>query len=205
MDTIAFGTRAAADRQARRVRAMHRRVRGALPEPVGRFAAGTPYAADDPALLMWVLACLVDSALVVYQRYVRPLAPTEREAYWRDYRVIGRLFGLRDRDMPATIEAFDVYMAAMLAGGDLHVSRRSRELAKQIVLRPPVPLGVRPLLELANFITVGLLPAGLREQYRLGWDPARELALRGGAEYTRRVLVPLLPRRLRLVSAARAA
>jgi uncharacterized protein (DUF2236 family) len=205
MDTIGFGTRGAADRASRRVRAMHERVRGALSEPVGRFPAGTPYAADDPALLLWVLACLVDSALIVYERYVRRLSGDEREAYWRDYRTIGRLFGLREDDMPATIAGFDGYMREMLTGGDLHVSERSRELAKQIVLRPPVPLRVRPLLQLANFVTVGLLPTDLRRQYRLGWDPARAIALRGGAEYTRRVLVPLLPGRLRLVASARAA
>ena len=72
-------------------------------------------------------------------------------------------------------------------------------------MRPPVPLAARPLLELANFVTVGLLPARIRRAYRLAWNPARELALRGGAEYTKRVLVPLLPDRVRLVSPARAA
>src|SRR3982751_1696462 len=70
MDAITFGSRAEADRLTRRVRAMHRRVRGELAEPVGRFPAGTPYAADDPELLLWVLACLVNSSLVVYERYV---------------------------------------------------------------------------------------------------------------------------------------
>src|SRR6476659_2281805 len=73
MDLIAWGTREEADRATRRVRAMHKRVRGTLAEPAGRFPAGTPYAADDPALLLWVLACLVDSALVVFQKYVRRL------------------------------------------------------------------------------------------------------------------------------------
>jgi len=48
MSTIGFGTRVDADRATRRVRAMHKRVRGVLDEPVGRFPAGTPYAADDP-------------------------------------------------------------------------------------------------------------------------------------------------------------
>ncbi len=205
MDTIAFGSREDADRATRRVRAMHRRVRGALTEPAGRFPAGTPYAADDPMLLLWILATLADSALVVYQRYVRSLARDEREAYWRDYRVIGRLFGLRDADMPATIEDFDAYVAGMLGGEDLCVTDEARELAIQIVMRPPVPLRVRPLLELANFITVGLLPPGLRRQYGFGWDPARALAVRGGAEYVKRVLVPVLPGRLRLVRSARAA
>jgi uncharacterized protein (DUF2236 family) len=205
MNTIGFGSRRKAERATARVRAMHGRVRGTLAQDSGRFPAGTPYAADDPALLLWVLACLVDSALVVYERYVRPLAHDERDGLWQDYRTIGGLFGLRSADMPPTIDGFDEYMVAMLGGGDLHVSDDARELAKRIVMRPPVPLAARPLLELANFITVGLLPPALRRQYRLSWDPARELALRGGAEYTRRVLVPLLPRRLRLVSAARPA
>src|SRR5215212_4015397 len=43
MDTIGFGAKSDADRMTRRVRAMHRRVRGTTPE-------GVPYAADDPAL-----------------------------------------------------------------------------------------------------------------------------------------------------------
>jgi uncharacterized protein (DUF2236 family) len=68
-----------------------------------------------------------------------------------------------------------------------------------------VPLARRPVLELVKFITVGLLPAGLRRQYGLSWDPLRALALRGGAEYAKRVLVPLAPERLRVVSSARTA
>src|SRR5512134_1805969 len=50
MNTIGFGSRAEADRVTRRVRAMHRRVRGRLPEAVGRYPAGTEYRADDPEL-----------------------------------------------------------------------------------------------------------------------------------------------------------
>jgi uncharacterized protein (DUF2236 family) len=198
MDTIGFGSRAAADRATRRVRAMHRRVRWVDEDGVAR-------AADDPELLLWILACLVDSALVVFQKYVRSLTRDERDAYWRDYRVIGNLFGLADADMPASIEAFDAYMARMVRGGTLRVTPAARELAIPIVLRPPVPLHARPLLELANQITVGLLPRQIRRQYGLRWDPARELALHGGAEYVKRVVVPLLPGRLRFAPSARAA
>ena len=50
---------------------MHGKVRGELERPAGRFPAGTPFAADDPELLLWVLATLVDSALVFYDTYVR--------------------------------------------------------------------------------------------------------------------------------------
>jgi uncharacterized protein (DUF2236 family) len=203
MDTIGFGTKTGADRAAKRVRAMHRRVRGELQEPAGRFPAGTPYAADDPELLLWILACLVDSSLVTYGRWVRSLTDAERDAYWRDYRVVGRLFGLRPREMPADIDAFDAYWDGMLHGGDLFVTDRARELSVQIVLRPPVSLKARPLLELANAITVGQLPGPVRRMYGLRWDPLRGLVLAGGAEYAKRVLVPLLPDRLRLAPGAR--
>jgi len=201
MDAIMFGPRAEADRLTRRVRAMHRRVRGELAEPAGRFPAGTPYAADDPELLLWILAAIVDSSLLVYDKYVARLSRDERDAYWQDYKLIGTLFGLREAEMPADVDGFDAYMADMLASGDLHITPRARELALQIVMRPPVPLHMRPLLELANQITVGLLPADIRRGYGLRWDPARSVALHGGAEYVRRVLVPLLPDRLRLRAA----
>jgi uncharacterized protein (DUF2236 family) len=205
MDLIAFGDREKAQKATRRVRAMHARVRGELAEPVGRWPAGTPYAADDPVLLLWILATLVDSAVIVYERYVARLSRAEKEALWEDYKVVGREFGLTDDQMPADWRAFRAYMADMIAGDDLHVSDEARELAIQIVMRPPVPLKFRPALELANQITVGLLPRRLRREYGFRWDPVREVAARTGAEYTKRVLVPLLPDRVRLVRSARGA
>jgi uncharacterized protein (DUF2236 family) len=205
MDTITFGPRDRADRMTRRVRAMHARVRGELSEAAGPFPAGTPYAADDPELLLWILAAIVDSSLLVYDKYVRGLSRDERDAYWQDYKVIGRLFGLEDDEMPETIEDFDRYMSDMLESGELFITPEARELAIDIVMRPPVPLKVRPLLELANQITVGLLPPDIRRGYGLSWDPARSVALHGGAEYVKRVLVPLLPERFRVTPRARLA
>ena len=72
--------------------------------------------------------------------------------------MVGRLFGLADGDMPATAGDFDAYMPDMLEGGALHLTAAARELGIQIVMQPPVPLRFRPLLELVNQITVGLLP-----------------------------------------------
>jgi uncharacterized protein (DUF2236 family) len=204
MDAVAFDTREKADRLTRRVRTMHARVRGELTEPAGRFPAGTPYRGDDPDLLLWILAALADSALLVFGKYVRRLDRDARDAVWRDYRVVGRHFGLTDAAMPATIEDFDEYMTGMLRSGDLLVTPQARELAVDIVLRPPVPLRLRPLLELVNQITVGLLPASIRRMYGFSWDPLRAVALHGGAEYVKRVLVPVLPERVRTAPVARA-
>lgn len=205
LDLIAWGEdRGPADRATARVRAAHRRVRGRTSEPAGRFPAGTPYRADDPELLLWILACMADAAVVVYERYVRRLSDSERDALWADYRVVGRLFGLPERHMPGSWTAFAAYMQAMLASGDLVVTDQARQLAIEIVMRPPAPPVTRPLVDLANQITIGLLPADLRRQYGLWWDPVRGLLCLGGAQYSRRLL-PLVPSRIRLIPQARRA
>src|SRR3954447_3606637 len=194
---IGFGDKAEAQKATARVRDIHTRINGELSEPAGRFPAGTRYSAEDPELLLWILACMADSALVVYQRTVRTLSRDERDAFWQDYKVVGREFGLRDEDLPDEIEDFERYMGEMVEGDDLFVTPEARELALSIVMRPPVPLRARPMLEVANFVTVGLLPPLVRRMYGFSWDPARALMLLGGAEYTKRVVVPLLPERLR--------
>jgi uncharacterized protein (DUF2236 family) len=205
MNAVAFGSRERADRLTAHVREMHSRVAGELTEPAGRFPAGTPYRADDPELLLWILGALAESAMLVYDKYVRRLSRSEQERLWQDYRVVGRLFGLADEDMPADIGAFERYMLGMYESGDLVVTDPARELAIDIVLSPPVPLRFRPLLELVNQVTVGLLPPDIRRQYGFSWDPVRSVALHGGAEYVRRVLVPVLPERMRMIPLARAA
>jgi uncharacterized protein (DUF2236 family) len=202
---IGFGDKAEAQKATARVRAIHTRINGELSEPAGRFPAGTRYSAEDPDLLLWILACMADSALVVYERTVRTLPRDQRDAFWQDYKVIGREFGLRDADLPDRIEDFDLYMNDMVEGDDLYVGDQARELALEIVMNPPVSLRTRPMLEVANFATVGLLPRRVREMYGFAWDPARALVLRGGAEYTKRVVVPLLPDRWRYRRRRRAA
>ena len=185
MDVVHFGRRADAERVTRRVRAMHRR-------------AGV----DRPDWLLWILFTLHDSALVVYRRYV---GAVDEDELWADYREVGRLFGLRRAQMPRDVAA---YRDEMLTGDVIHVSDWARTRARQIVLEPPLPWIARPLVDTVNFVTIGLLPDRIREEY--GFSPvppafARKALVAGGAEYVKRVLIPLLPRELRLVPAARAA
>jgi uncharacterized protein (DUF2236 family) len=201
MHAIGFGTRAEANEAARRVRAMHRKVRGRLRQPVGRYPAGTGYRADDPELLMWVLFTLVDSGLVVYRTYVGELSRDDEAAYWKDYRTVGRLFGLRASEMPRTLADLDDYRRSMLEGDTLAVTEWARERARAIVLDPPVPLAARPLVETANFVTIALLPDRIREQY--GFSPVppafvRKALVRAGGEYVKRGVLPFLPARMRL-------
>lgn len=208
LSAIGFGSREEADRMTAPVRAAHKRVKGTLREAVGPYPAGTPYRADDPELLMWVLFTVIDSALVVYRKYVGELSRADESAYWEDFKIVGELFGLERSEMPDALADLDEYRREMLTGDHLYVTDWARERARQIVLDPPVPLYARPLVETANFITIALLPDRLREQY--GFSPlvpiaARRALVAGGAAYVKRAVVPLLPARLRYVPAAQAA
>lgn len=208
MSAIGFDSRERADRMTKRVRKMHAKANGVLEEAAGPFPAGTPYAADDPKLLMWVLFSLVDSGIVVYERFVKNMRHAEKEAYWHDFRVVGRLFGLADADMPADLAELDAYRHDMYASGELVVTDWARERAREIVLEPPVPTPVRPLLEAVNFVTVALLPREIRDQYgfsSLPPAPVRELMVNGYAEYVKRGVLPFVPQRLRRIPVARAA
>jgi uncharacterized protein (DUF2236 family) len=96
----------------------------------------------------------------------------------------------------------------MLAGDQLHVNEWARTRAREIVLEPPLPLALRPVVETVNFITIALLPGRIRREYGFRALPptwARHVLVSGGAEYVKRAVIPLLPGRLRLVPAARAA
>jgi uncharacterized protein (DUF2236 family) len=175
MNTVGFGTREAADRATGRVRSMHTRVKGELQEPAGKWPAGTPYAADDPSLLLWILATLADGGATVYRRWVGSLDRFELERLWQDYRIVGRLFGIPDDEMPASWLEFRDYWDGMLTDGSLQVTP----------------------------ITIGGLPPTIREQYGFGWDPLRGAGLSIAAEATKRLVHPLLPGPLRHLSVAR--
>jgi uncharacterized protein (DUF2236 family) len=208
MSAITFGSRRDADRLTRKVRAMHRGVSGRIPETVGRYPAGTPYRADAPELLMWILYTLIDSNIVVYETYVGRLSERRQADLWEDFKIVGRLFGLRAGHLPKTLADLRRYGREMLEGDSLAVGDWARRRARAIVLEPPVPNLARPLLETVNFITIALLPDPVREQY--GFFPLPPPAMRkalvsAGALYVRRGLLPLLPPQVRLVPAARRA
>ena len=199
---IVFGTCAQADRAARRVRAMHGKVNGRTREQMGPFPSGTPYSALDPQLLMWVHATLVDTALLVHERWVGSLSETQRGAYYEEMKTCARLFETPDEVMPATFADFQNYMAGMLQSPEICVTDTARDIAHS-VMHPPLPLALRPAMKWSNLVTAGLLPADLRRDYGLSWDPARAAVVTASREWTRHVAMRLLPNRLRTVPAAR--
>jgi uncharacterized protein (DUF2236 family) len=174
METIYFGSRADADRLTRRVRTMHARVRGTTDRRAGRHAAGTPFAANDPSFLLWILACLADSALVLHRVFVGDLDADDRERYWQDYLLVGELFGLERADAPATYGEFRDYMRERIASRDLFVTDEARELGRRVAFDLPLPTSRRAALPAINLAVTGSLPSRMRRLYGISWSPAHE-------------------------------
>lgn len=193
--TIVFGSAAEALAAVRGIERAHARVHGRLAQDCGPFPAGTPYDANDPALLLWVHATLVDSALVAYTRFVGPLAACERRRFYDESRLTARLFGIPDAAVPPTYAAFQAYLRGMLRGPTLAVSRDSRAIAAAL-LSPPLPPGLRQLAAITRLFSIGLLPPAMRERYGYSWGPLRERALDATA-LALRAGVPWLPSVLR--------
>jgi uncharacterized protein (DUF2236 family) len=89
----------------------------------------------------------------------------------------------------------------MLDGDELYVTPTARDIART-VLRPPLPLPLRPAMEVVNVVTASLMPPRLRRDYGLTWDAPRAAVTRVSQEWVRRVAMPLLPGRLRHVPAS---
>jgi uncharacterized protein (DUF2236 family) len=166
MTAIVFRDRAAALAAARGVERAHQRVSGRLPEAAGRFAAGTPYSGRDPELMLWVWATLVDTAVLIYQRFVDELSPEARGEYYADHRRVARVLGVPDALVPPDWDEFRIWFDATLAGDSLAVTPAAREIAEQ-VLAPAASVSDARKLRL---ITTGLLPPRLRQAFGLAWD-----------------------------------
>ncbi|HMJ02466.1 MAG TPA: oxygenase MpaB family protein [Conexibacter sp.] len=197
---IVFGDSATVERASRRLRGVHRRVQGTIAD--GR-TAGAAYDAADHDLLLWVWATLVESALLVYTRYVRPLKVADVEAYYEEQKRFLAACGAPAETAPETYADFMAWYDRMV-DEVLEVTPAAREVADAILHPRQFPLPLRPAFDVLNLATVGLLPPTLREGYGLSWGPQRERVLGAQTALVRR-LMPALPSLVREMPSARAA
>jgi uncharacterized protein (DUF2236 family) len=173
MLALTFGDTARQQQAVETIAAIHRRVHGELREPAGVFLAGTPYSAEDPALLLWVYGTLLDSVLLVYELIVEPLSDAERDAYCDEAAPVAIALGARSEQVPRHAAGVRTYVAAMLDSGTLAVTREARELV-DAVLRPPLAWMTGPIAPTNRRMTLGLLPPPVRRAYGFDWTPDDE-------------------------------
>jgi uncharacterized protein (DUF2236 family) len=191
--TALFGDTEQARAVARRVGAVHGRVRGTLPEPAAPYPAGTAYDARDPELGRWVHATTVLMLLRAREVRVGRLDPEAKARCYAELKALGTLFGVPEASQPATLAEFDAYLDAMLAR--LTVSAEARAAAL-VVLDPPRPLVLAPAGPISRLLTAELLPEPMRRAYRLP-DGVLARAARAGLVVAVRAAVRAAPPRLR--------
>ncbi len=205
---IVFGTTEEAEQAASAVWNVHGRVKGSTNGTAGPFPSGTPYRARDPELLMWVHATLVDTSILVYDRYVRRLSIAERERYYEEQKALGEAFGVPRSEQPETYAEFNEYVATVI-DEQLAVTDVVRDVLDSIQ-NPEVPGGAVtrtlgwPLFEPVRMATADMLPERLRRDLGLSRGPVRERVLRAHTRLLRSAL-PITPRLMREFPRARVA
>jgi uncharacterized protein (DUF2236 family) len=194
---LTFGTRMEVERAAARINQVHRAVHGVDP------VTGRPYDALDPVLLLWVHACLVDSALLFEHRTVGRLTVAERERFHREQMAASELLGLPKDRVPPTVGALRSYIDAVVDGDTLLVTPAARRVAA-LFRDPPQGAEWRPVLRAVAWWAFGSLPPRLRSMYGIQWGPAREAWLRGTLGALR-LARPAIPRRFRWILPAQEA
>src|SRR5205085_11313408 len=140
MLALTFGDEPARETALEAIRSIHRRVHGALRTACGPFPAGTPYSAEDPALLLWVYATLIDSIVRVYDRLVMPLTDADRDAYCADAVDVAVALGADSGRVPRSWRALQTYLDAHYASGAIEPCTQARELAAALLLTPVLRL-----------------------------------------------------------------
>lgn len=191
---LTFGTPADRARVIAGIRTLHRRVNGTLTEPVGRFPAGTRYSAEDPALVLWVHATIVESTVIAYDTLVATLSSGDRDEYCRDAASVAVELGARPDEVPLDWDGLERYLEGVYASDTLAVGRDGGAIAAALLSGSFARL-VGPVGWMNRLITAGWLPPTLRAAYGLRWDDGcdrrfrRALAvLRGLRRATPRVL-----------------
>jgi uncharacterized protein (DUF2236 family) len=174
-----YGTEAEAEAASTAIRSVHDRVAG--------VAGGLPYSANDPQLLMWVNATLIDTTLLVYRRFVRPLTADEERRYYEETAESALIFGIPEAVVPPDLAAFRRYVRRMLEGTELRTSEEGRRLVPA-VLRPPLPWPWRVPAEAVRLLTLALLPDRVRQLFGLRAGPLARAALAGGGATSRAAL-----------------
>lgn len=188
MTQLTFGAEAERKHALRAFHGCHQNVRGRLARAEGRYEAGNHYHAEDPELKLWVLATLIDSAVLAHEVFIAPLSLSEKNSYYEDCKAVARLLGVPASVMPLSYEDFKRYMNDMLESETLHVG----ENARQIVAALLQPGWFRPFAQVVHFFGTGLLPQSVRAKYQFDWDENEEERLQRFARLTKR-LRPSLP------------
>jgi uncharacterized protein (DUF2236 family) len=195
---LVYGGRDAAG-AGRRLRALHKGFQGMRED-------GRRYYALEPDAYAWVHATLLHTYVAGHAQFGRPMEGAERERFYREYRGLGRLVGVRERDLPPDWDGFQRYFERNVRTELVHTESVDRVLhAVRHAAPPPVPIPI-PLWRAIRLPArrglwlggIGLMDPSLRARLGIMWTGADELSFRALGKLSRQ-LTPVMPRRLRIM------
>lgn len=160
--TTTYGDTASALAAAAWVRKIHTHVKGIDTE------TGRAYSAEDPDLLLWVHAGMVDSIITVVQRYGRPLDEGDADRYVAEMVRFAEIVGVPPEQVPSTVRSLRDYIESVA----LRQATPAARDAIGVVLDPPdVDGDLRDLWHDLGQVAVGTLPLWAREMYGFDTPP----------------------------------
>lgn len=202
-NVMVYGDPEEAVRMGRWVRTMHKRIKGT-------DRHGRRYHALEPEPYAWVHATLAQAIVAGHARFGRPMNPAEVEDFYAEWRGLGRLLGVRDRDLPPDWAGFRAYFDDMVANR-LEYTDSVRDVLEALSRPSPPPVEALPdsawraarlpAARMGTLATVGLLPPVLRARFGLRWTRAQELELRALGRASR-AATPVMPASLRRMGPA---
>ena len=168
ISTTTYGSRRSALDMIAKVRTVHGRVTGELPD-------GTPYSANDPDLLTWVHVAEAWCFLHAFVRYREPhMSAEDQDLYFAEMAVVARLLGAGD--VPTTLHCAERYLDAIRPR--LRWDRRTRRVASELLSQPPTTPALAPLNSLIFEAGIDLLPHWAAEMHGLSRRPMQQRRIR---------------------------
>jgi uncharacterized protein (DUF2236 family) len=158
--TVIFGERAVAARAAARVRRIHDHVRGV------DAVTGRPYAAGDPALLLWVHVALVQSSLAAGWAFGTPLSAQDSDRYVAEMMVAAELVGVPGPLIPGSVADLERYVASVRPG--LRCTPAAAESMAYLLDPPGLDEELGGIWQDVRDAAVALLPEWARGMYGYG-------------------------------------
>lgn len=165
-----YGDRAAAETTIKRIRTVHAQVHGILPD-------GTPYHANDPALLAWVHVTEATSFLNAWIRYAEPaMSRSDQDHYFGEVAQVGLALGADP--VPRTrAEAQELFRVMR---SQLRYDRRTRKVARMVLDRRLDNPAAETLQALTMQAAIDLLPDWAKAMHGWSSSPLSSSLVRAG-------------------------
>lgn len=170
ISTTTYGDKQEAQAAIATVRRVHDHVTGTLPD-------GTPYCANDPALLAWVHVTETSSFLDAWIRYGEPMMSlADQDRYFAQVGEVGEALGAD----PVPRSRAEAQRIIAEKRPQLKVDARTREISSLILKGQGAPQVGEVPRKLAMQAAVDLLPDWARKMHGLALSPLERPIVRAG-------------------------